>query len=68
MAVYARMSGDGSLECIYLDETKSPQEISINDKGLVLCNEIREDSDVVKFDATNNILHISEISEVTMGG
>ena len=68
MAVYARMFGDGSLECIYLDETKSPNEISINDKGLLLCNEIREDSDVVKFDATNNILHISEISEVTMGG
>lgn len=68
MAVYARMVGDGSLECIYLDETKSPNEISINDKGLLLCNEIREDSDVVKFDATNNILHISEISEVTMGG
>lgn len=38
MAVYARMFGDGSLECIYLDETKSPDEISINDKGLLLCN------------------------------
>ena len=68
MAVYARMFGDGSLECIYLDETKSPNEISINDKGLVLCNEVREDSDVVKFDATNNILHVSEISEVYLGG
>lgn len=68
MAVYTRMSGDGSLECIYLDETKSPNEISINDRGLLLCNEIREDSDVVTFDATNNILHVSEISEVYLGG
>lgn len=68
MAVYARMFGDGSLECIYLDETKSPNEISINDKGLVCCNEVREDSDVIKFDATNNILHVSEISEVYLGG
>lgn len=68
MAVYARMFGDGSLECIYLDETKSPNEISINDKGLVLCNEIREDSDTIKFDGTNNILHVSEISEVYLGG
>lgn len=68
MAVYARMFGDGSLGCIYLDETKSPNEISINDKGLLLCNEVREDSDVIKFDATTNILHVSEISEVTMGG
>ena len=68
MAVHARMFGDGSLECIYLDETKSPNEICINDKGLVLCNEVREDSDVVKFDASVNILHVSEISEVMMGG
>lgn len=68
MAIYARMFGDGNLECIYLDETKSPNEISINDKGLLLCNEVREDSDVIKFDATTNILHVSEISEVTMGG
>lgn len=68
MAVYARMFGDGSLECIYLGETKSPNEISINDKGLVLCNEIREDSDIIKFDGTNNILHVSEISEVYLGG
>lgn len=68
MAVYARMFGDGSLECIYLDETKSPNEISINDKGLVLCNEVREDSDVIRFDANTNILHVSEISEVYLGG
>lgn len=68
MAVYARMFGDGSLECIYLDETKSPNEISINDRGLLLCNEIREDSDVIKFDGSTNILHVSEISEVYLGG
>ena len=68
MVVYARMFGDGSLECIYLDETKSPNEISVNDKGLVLCNEVREDSDVVKFNASTNILHVSEISEVYLGG
>lgn len=68
MAVHARMFGDGSLECIYLDETKNPNEISVNDKGLVLCNEVREDSDVVKFNASTNILHVSEISEVYLGG
>lgn len=68
MAVYAKLFGDGSLECIYLDETKSPNEISINDKGLLHCKEVREDSDVIKFDATTNILHVSEISEVTIGG
>lgn len=68
MAVYAKLFGDGSLECIYLDETKSPNEISINDKGLLLCNEVREDSDVIKFDASTNPLHVSEISEVYLGG
>lgn len=68
MAVYARMFGDGRLECKYLDETKNPNEISVNDRGLLLCNEVREDTNYVSFDGTNHILHVSEISEVRSGG
>lgn len=68
MATHAKMYGNGEFECLFLDETQSLDEISVNDKGLVLCNEIREDSDTIKFDGTNNILHVSEISEVYLGG
>lgn len=67
MAVYARMFGDGRLECMHLDETKNPNEISVNDRGLLLCNEVREDMNYVNFDGTNHILHVSEISEVQRG-